>query len=160
MTLRRYYYHVSQLGHLYPLESKDVRRMPFGPTFLKDRRFLQFFHARLRRTASADGEDVTEWPWLSVCGRELNFVRSASRTPVVFQRLEEERLWHAEGALSVPFDPAQLRLSRGGELYHECPGIGQSLVSSNVAFDLMSQFVWESSGAVWWNGRQIEMLPD
>ncbi len=134
--------------------------MPFGPTFLKDRRFLQFFYARLRPTAPGDGEDVSQWPFLSVCGRETNFICSASRTPVVFQRLEEERLWHAEGALSVPFDPSHLRLSAGGELYHECPGVGQSLVASNVAFDLMSQFVWDAGGKVWWNGRRIETLRD
>jgi hypothetical protein len=159
MSLRRYFYTVSQLGHLYPLESRDVKHMPFGPTFLKDKRFLQFFYARVRRSAPSDGED-SEWPWLSVCGRELNFIMSASRTPIVFQALAEERLWYGEGAASVPFEPSQLRLSRGGELYHECGGVGQSLVASSVAFDLMSQFVWDANGAVSWKELRIETLPD
>jgi hypothetical protein len=160
MSLRRYFYTVSQLGHLYPLESRDVKQIPIGPTFLKDKRFLQFFYARVRPATVGDGEDVSQWPWLSVCGRELNFIKSASRTPIVFQALVEERLWYGEGAASVPFEPSQLRLSRGGELYHERAGVGQSLVASSVAFDLMSQFVWDATGTLWWKELRIETLPD
>ena len=158
MSTRRYFYYVSQLGHLYPLESQHVARMPFGPAFLKDKRFLHFFYARLRRTVAGDGENVAQWPWLSVCGRELNFVRSASRTPVVFQRLEEGRLWYAQAALSVPFEPTRLSLSAAGELYHECDGLGPSLVASSVAFELMAQFVWDERGDVWWKDLRIEKL--
>ncbi len=161
-TRRSYFYYVSQLGHLYPLESRGLSRLPFGPTYLKERRFLQFFFARVRRTQASDGEATDTWPWLSVCGREMNFVHSASRTPVVFQKLEDGRLWLAEGSMSVPFEPRRLGLSVRGELYHECddPAVGASLVASNVAFDIMADFETGADGKVRWKGVEIKRLAD
>jgi hypothetical protein len=114
--MRRYYFYVSHLGHLYPVE--NAVQTPFGPTYLKEKRFLKFFFSHLRRSVISDNEDLSVWPFVSVCGRELNFVRSASRTPVVFQQLHENVLFYGEGALSTPFCPSLLALSSVGELYH------------------------------------------
>jgi hypothetical protein len=155
--MRRYFFFVSQLGHLYPVENAFER--PFGPTFLKEKRFLEFFYKRIRRAVVEDGEDTSLWPFLSMCGRELNFVSCAQKTPIVFQSLESDFLSFAEGSLRIDFRPDALSLSDHGELYHDVLIGGKSelgLVASSVAFDLMQEFETDSrSGKVSWRGVEI-----
>ena len=101
---RRYYYELDASGSLY-----------HDRTLLKDRDFLDFFFRRLR--ANDTGEEA-DYPYLSVCGREWNFVRGPW-PPLVFDRWSDnEQLAYNGTSLSVPFTPEHLRHSAGGALLH------------------------------------------
>ena len=107
-------------------------------TSLKDVRFLDFFFRQMRRV---DGKErgflesigaARNYPFVSPCGVELNYVRPADAA-VVFHTVQErsaagggvdERDFPAKellfaGALTQPFFPDKLLISkRSGRLYH------------------------------------------
>lgn len=59
-----------------------------------------------------------DYPFVSLCGKEVNFIRPAA-TPIVFHSLESNTL-HYGGTLQVPFEPVSLAVSpRTGQLYHK-----------------------------------------
>ncbi|NXN80682.1 CH082 protein, partial [Bombycilla garrulus] len=95
-------------------------------TCFKDVQFLSFFFTHLRRNLS--GRFQGEFPFVSRCGRERNFLRCAD-VPVVFTQLlrgpcGDSRLSFCGGgsALSVPFVPGMLAvLPENGRLYHPAP---------------------------------------
>lgn len=61
---------------------------------------------------------VEDYPFVSPCGIELNFVRPAD-CPIVFHGLDGTELVFA-GTLKQPFDPSRLAISaKTGHLYHE-----------------------------------------
>ncbi|NXF71801.1 CH082 protein, partial [Sclerurus mexicanus] len=108
-------------------------------TCFKDPSFLRSFFSRLEPNRS--GRYESEFPFLSRCGRERNFLRCDDR-PVVFQELlpgipggNGRSLSYGPG-LSVPFQPERLVVFPGnGRLYHPAPeragGVG--LVRSELA---------------------------
>ncbi|CEL92074.1 unnamed protein product [Vitrella brassicaformis CCMP3155] len=107
---REYFYVVGHQGHLF-LEDTEPKNIA---TSLKDGKFLDFFWRQLRENTSRP--DLAErYPWVSPCGRELNWVR-AEEAPIVFHSLCEGGdapfLTYA-GSLRVPFHPEQLVSSRG-----------------------------------------------
>lgn len=106
---REYFYHVDDNGRLF-----------HDATELTDEKFLNFFYKRLKENDTGQNSD---WPFVSPCGPELNFVRCLDR-PLYFHRLEPDqsgpRLFFAPG-LSVAFEPGTLRFSRGGRLLHPAP---------------------------------------
>jgi hypothetical protein len=60
-----------------------------------------------------------DYPFVSPCGKEINFILPADM-PIVFHDLDtkEGRLVYG-GSLSVSFDPSQIHMSmRTGRLYH------------------------------------------
>jgi hypothetical protein len=100
---------------------------------LKDGRFLDFFFRRLRQTTKEEadclrncGIEAAEYPFVSPCGRELNFVRPAA-TPIVFHSLTADRSQLVYGgSLVIPFDPTRLAISnKTGRLYHQVVGTGE-----------------------------------
>ncbi|MBN3277878.1 RHG39 protein, partial [Polyodon spathula] len=116
----------------------------------KDKQFLVFFFSRLRRNESGRYQD--SFPFLSLCGRERNFVRCDDR-PVVFTQLlggaggggGPELLSYCGGAerLVVPFCPTALYMHPGnGRLYHPCVERSGSvgLVRSALAIELSCRF--------------------
>ncbi|MBL8018314.1 MAG: DUF4505 family protein [Leptospirales bacterium] len=106
---REYFYTIDRQGRLF-----------HDGTELSDPAFLDFFFARLK---SNDTGSHPEYPYLSPCGRELNFIK-ASHTPMVFQKLVDGKLYYAPG-LSVVFDPVQLRYAGNAEaLLYPAP-VGQ-----------------------------------
>lgn len=116
-----------------------------------DKQFLVFFFSRLRSNQSGRYEE--DFPFLSLCGRERNFLRCDDR-PVVFTHLlqtptqpGQELLSYCGGAgkLSVPFRPEALYMHPvSGRLYHPCSersgGVG--LVRSALAIELSPFFVY------------------
>ncbi|NXG24580.1 CH082 protein, partial [Grallaria varia] len=114
-------------------------------TCFKDPAFLTFFFSRLERNRS--GRHEAEFPFLSRCGRELNFLRCEDR-PVVFTGMATDpggncRLSYGGGGLAVPFEPDKLAVFPGnGRLYHPAPeragGVG--LVSSELASRWSAEF--------------------
>ena len=87
-----------------------------------------------------DDSLLAEFPWLSICGRERNYIK-ASRTPIVFRELDDNQELTYAGSLAVPFQPDKLALVNG-ELYHPSPNESTelSLVQTNLASQLFECF--------------------
>jgi hypothetical protein len=103
---REYFYTVDREG-----------RLRHQGTVLDDPGFVDFFFRQLRPNDTARHPDH---PFVSPCGREMNFVRAADRV-IVFRRLIDERALLYAATLTVPFEPRSLRVSREGVLYHAAP---------------------------------------
>jgi hypothetical protein len=97
-------------------------------TSIKDTKFHDFFVRRIRPVRDTEtmitfmrqeGIPVEDYPFVSPCGRELNFIRPAA-TPIVFHSLDDEanELIYA-GTLRHLFSEDALALSETtGLLYH------------------------------------------
>ncbi|NWU08644.1 CH082 protein, partial [Cephalopterus ornatus] len=144
-------------------------------TCFKDVSFLSFFFKRLERNRS--GRYEAEFPFLSRCGRERNFLRCADR-PVVFTQIlpgsaGNRLLSYCGGGsgLVVPFQPEKLLVfPENGRLYHPAPeragGVG--LVRSALASEWSSAFRFPEGpekppSHFLWEGRSYrltgELLP-
>lgn len=86
-------------------------------TELCDPAFLQGFFRRLCRDPD---ERHAEYPFVSVCAGERNYVR-AEETVVVFRRLRANGNLEYTGGLTVPFEPSALSVCSRGLLYHRAP---------------------------------------
>ncbi|KAM9365808.1 UPF0598 protein C8orf82 homolog [Pholidichthys leucotaenia] len=148
--IREYFYYIDHQGQLF-LDDTKVKNFV---TCFKDKQFLVFFFSRLRLNQSGRYQD--DFPFLSLCGRERNFLRCDDR-PVVFTHLlqghtqeEQELLSYCGGAekLSVPFRPEALFMHPvNGRVYHPGPehsgGVG--LVRSALAIELSPFFVYAAA---------------
>ncbi|XP_053710164.1 UPF0598 protein C8orf82 homolog isoform X1 [Synchiropus splendidus] len=167
--VREYFYYVDHQGQLF-LDDTKVKNFV---TCFKDVHFLVFFFSRLKANRSGRYQD--HFPFLSLCGRERNFLRCDDR-PVVFTHLlpgtgpgpGRDRLSFCGGGqqLSVPFRPEALYMEPGsGRLYHPCPdragGVG--LVRSALAIELSPSLVYaateKQSGPshVVWGGARLQL---
>lgn len=122
----------------------------------KDKKFLAFFFKRLKRNDTDRYRE--DFPYISLCGVERNFVR-CDDLPIVFTKViqkpnnetGENEDWfgyaHAEEFLMVPFQPEKLHMNvHSGRVYHPAPkragGIG--LVRSKLAIEFSSFFNFEN----------------
>ncbi|KAA0708201.1 UPF0598 protein C8orf82 -like protein [Triplophysa tibetana] len=151
--IREYFYYIDHQGQLF-LDDTKVKNFV---TCFKDQHFLVFFFSRLKGNQS--GRYQQDFPFLSLCGRERNFLRCEDQ-PVVFTHLLseaglEERLSYCGGGtkLTVPFCPESLFMHPvSGRVYHPGPerGGGVGLVSSALAIELSTHFEYapgqESTG--------------
>ncbi|XP_011685909.1 PREDICTED: UPF0598 protein CG30010 [Wasmannia auropunctata] len=150
--VREYFYYIDHQGMLF---LDDVRIRNFTSCF-KDKKFLAFFFKRLRKNTI--GRYTDDFPFLSICGVERNFVR-CDDLPLVFTKVIRKRDvetgaeedWfsyaHADDLLMVPFDPQRLFMNvKTGRVYHPAPekagGIG--LVRSNLAIEFSASFNFEN----------------
>ncbi|XP_034562298.1 UPF0598 protein C8orf82 homolog [Notolabrus celidotus] len=143
--IREYFYYIDHQGQLF-LDDTKVKNFV---TCFKDKKFLVFFFSRLRSNQSGRYED---FPFLSLCGRERNFLRCDDR-PVVFTHLlqspDQDLLSYCGGAekLTFPFRPEALYMHPvTGRVYHPCSEQGGSvgLVRSALAIELSPFFVYDS----------------
>ncbi|XP_009466919.1 PREDICTED: UPF0598 protein C8orf82 homolog [Nipponia nippon] len=137
--------------------------------------FLTFFFKQLEPNRS--GRYETEFPFLSPCGRERNFLRCDDR-PVVFTQILPRAgkiplLSYCGGGerLVVPFQPESLMvLPENGRLYHPAPAKagGVGLVRSALAYEWSPCFEYGRGPAqppthFIWEGRRYrlteELLP-
>ncbi|XP_076634833.1 UPF0598 protein CG30010 isoform X1 [Colletes latitarsis] len=149
--IREYFYYIDHQGMLF---LDDARMKNFTSCF-KDKKFLAFFFKRLKKNVT--GRYVHDFPYVSLCGLERNFVR-CDDLPIVFTKVirkedsetGKEEDWfgyaHAEELLMVPFQPERLYMSvQSGRVYHPAPekagGIG--LVRSKIAIEFSSLFSFE-----------------
>ncbi|NXM74595.1 CH082 protein, partial [Serilophus lunatus] len=143
--IREYFYYVDHQGQLF-LDDCKVKNFI---TCFKDVEFLSFFFSRLEPNRS--GRFQAEFPFLSRCGRERNFLRCDDR-PVVFTQLlpgsaGNSLLSYCGGGsrLALPFQPEQLAVFPGnGRLYHPAPerAGGLGLVASALASQWSSAFLF------------------
>ncbi|XP_060516583.1 UPF0598 protein CG30010 [Cylas formicarius] len=139
--VREYFYYIDHQGMLF---LDDARMKNFTSCF-KDKSFLRFFFRRLRLNGTGR---YTEFPYLSVCGKERNFVR-CDDYPVVYThviRKNGEYLLahnHADDLLTVEFRPDKLlMLPTTGRVYHPAPPeVGSvGLIRSKLAVEFSSHF--------------------
>ena len=109
---RNYFYYVDLQGRLF-LEDMVPKNIA---TSLKSDKFLNFFFRQLRYNNTAE---FTEYPYVSPCGKEMNFIKSAD-LPFVFLDYDEAKKTLSWGhSLTIPFQPDRLELSvETGRLYH------------------------------------------
>jgi len=130
---RHYFFYVDLQGRLF---LEDVLPKTVA-TCLKAPKALDAFYKVLARN---DSGEHAEYPFLSSCGWETNFVTAAD-TPVVFTELEDDGQLRYAATLGVPFDPESLRLCPAtGRLYHrlrtsrlDCLGLLRSQLAERLA---------------------------
>ncbi|CAL7940551.1 unnamed protein product [Xylocopa violacea] len=149
--IREYFYYIDHQGMLF---LDDARMKNFTSCF-KDKKFLAFFFKRLKQNNI--GRYTKDFPYVSLCGPERNFVR-CDDLPIVFTKVVQKENsdtgkiedWfgyaHAEELLMVPFQPDKLYMNiQTGRVYHPAPervgGIG--LVRSKVAIEFSPLFNFE-----------------
>eukprot|EP00055_Hartaetosiga_balthica_P013188 m.66581 g.66581 ORF g.66581 m.66581 type:complete len:242 (-) comp8194_c1_seq1:60-785(-) len=158
---REYFYYVDHNGFLF----LDDTKMKNFTSQLKDKHFLDFFFKRVERNTSGRHEE--DFPYLSRCGRELNFL-NCDDTPFVFHSLRKQDEAEASqngwelvfaGTCTTPFIPEKLTMDEEtGRLYH--PGINGScfsrpwLVASKLARELSKNIQFGSSSSKFtWKGQ-------
>lgn len=119
--------------------------------FISEKDFLVFFFKRLRLNESDRYAD--EFPYLSPCGRERNFIRCDDK-PIVYTHLIESdsgetllSFGGAGNAMTTEFLPLRIcMLPNTGRVYHPAPakvgGIG--LIKSSLAIELSKYFEFEN----------------
>jgi len=121
-TQRRcYFYNIDLQGRLF-LEDTFPKNIA---TSIKDERFLDFFFRRIQpiddkmRTFMQQRKiPIRDYPYVSPCGKELNFIRPAA-LPVVFHTLLDRKELVYGGTLRQTFDWRDLAVSRTtGRIYH------------------------------------------
>ena len=120
--------------------------------FFVDKKFLHFFFTRLKLNTT--GRYTNEFPYLSICGRERNFIR-CDDLPVVYTHVftsqedgNEDRLSYGRAGdmLSVKFEPDRIfMLPSTGRVYHPAPGkVGSiGLIASKLADEFCKWFTFE-----------------
>ncbi|XP_053681194.1 UPF0598 protein CG30010 [Anopheles nili] len=144
--VREYFYYIDHEGMLF---LDDARIKNFTSCF-KEKQFLQFFFKRLKLNDTDRYRE--EFPFLSICGRERNFIR-CDDLPIVFTHIFQENssdlisYAHAGDKMSVPWQPERICMfPDSGRVYHPAPerygAIG--LVRSKLAIELSSFFTFEN----------------
>lgn len=96
-----------------------------------------FVDAFYRRLALSANGDFPEYPFVSRCGDEMNYLRPRD-SAIVFTRLQDGRLVYAD-SLTVRFDPEKLAFSDDGVLYHQAPVGEWGRCVAKVAIELAKQ---------------------
>eukprot|EP01137_Pigoraptor_chileana_P019465 Opistho-2@80552 len=136
---RQYFYYLDHHGQLF-LQDAKIKNFV---TCFKEKKFLDFFFKRVRPNTT--GRFDADFPWISKCGNELNYM-SVNDTPIVYHTLtEDDRLVYG-GTLSVGFDPQALSMSAVGRIYHPSPLGGRALLRSAVAVELGRSIVFRDDG--------------
>jgi hypothetical protein len=140
---REYFYTIDTEGRLW-----------HAGTELQDPVFLDFFFRRLR---SNDTGRHADWPFVSPCGIERNFVRA--RWPVVFHTLEQSVLRYA-ATLEMAFDPSALRVTSDGRLLHPAVVGGHGAFTQRLTLQL-GESIRETEGGylLGWQGRNHPVGP-
>ena len=133
--IREYFYYVDHNGMLF----QDDSKMKHWTAALKEKKLLFNFFKRLRLNETGRYD---EFKYISLCGKERNFVRCQDR-PFVFTKAEkdEQSNWvlqynHADSLLSQRFEPHKiLMVPETGRVYHPGPGLcgGLGLVSDKLS---------------------------
>lgn len=138
---RQYFYHINLFGHLF---IEDV--LPKNITScLKSDKFLNFFFSQIKPNDTGEHMD---YPFISPCGKEMNFIKTADPYgAVVFREFDESKekfqFYGGGGGKFQPLNPRSFVISSQGRLYHEltehrhAKDLGSlALVRSQVALSL------------------------
>lgn len=114
--------------------------------FSTDKQFLSFFFKRLKRN---DTDRYPEFPYLSPCGREKNYIR-CDDCPIVFTSvltLNDIDMFshnHAGDLLKLSFEPSKIYMHENGRVYHPGPDKTGSigLVQSKLAVEFSKSIIF------------------
>ena len=117
----------------------------------KEKKFLEFFFRRIR--SNQTNRYQQEFPFVSLCGRERNYIR-CDDTPVVFTHVFKDdkdsslkfAFGHAGNLLSHSFEPWNIcMVPQTGRLYHPAPQStgGFGLIKSSLAIEMSNYFLYE-----------------
>lgn len=118
--------------------------------FLPDKEFLVFFFKRVRQNTTGRYEE--EFPFISLCGRERNFIRCDDK-PIVFTHVINKNskdvfcYGHAGDLLHEDFLPSHLYMNpESGRVYHPArKTVGSiGLVQSKLAIEFSRHFKFEN----------------
>ncbi|GFQ91073.1 UPF0598 protein C8orf82 homolog [Trichonephila clavata] len=145
---REYFYFIDHQGMLFLDDSK----MKNFTSCFKGKKFLQFFFRRLKFNDT--NKYQKEFPFLSPCGKEKNFVR-CDDLPIVFTHILESEnseegdylsYGHTGELLKVKFEPEMIcMLPESGRIYHPGPEAtgGVGLIKSSLAIHLSQKFIYQ-----------------
>ncbi|XP_071526729.1 UPF0598 protein CG30010 [Panulirus ornatus] len=165
--IREYFYYIDHQGMLF----LDDSRMKNFTSCFKEKKFLQFFFSRLRFNETGR---YPEFPFLSPCGRERNFIR-CDDLPLVFTHLvmkdmasgPEEHLAYgnAGDVMTLFFQPSEICMqTETGRVYHPAPervgGVG--LIRSQLSIHLSTHFIFRNGEEkppthITWRDQEIEL---
>ncbi|GJQ82807.1 hypothetical protein Trydic_g13509 [Trypoxylus dichotomus] len=148
--IREYFYYIDHQGMLF---LDDARMKNFTSCF-KDKKFIQFFFNQMRLNKTGR---YAEFPYISLCGRERNYVR-CDDYPFVFTNVIDKTLQsgmkelhlaynHAGDLLSLTFLPDKIfMLPESGRIYHPAPAkIGRiGLIASKLAIEFSRNFIFDN----------------
>ncbi|CAG9784450.1 unnamed protein product [Diatraea saccharalis] len=139
--IREYFYYIDHQGMLFLDDSK----MKNFTSCFKEKKFLEFFFKRIRLNRT--GRYENEFPYISLCGRERNYIR-CDDVPIVYTHLITQNddyltYGYAGDLLKIKFEPNKIyMLPNTGRVYHPAEekfgGIG--LVRSKLAIELSKNF--------------------
>ena len=161
---------VSPLSLSLPFLSIE-QRIPLGNNL--DPKFLHFFFTRLRANTFDDRSYTSTFPYVSLCGRERNFIRCAD-VPFVFTRLlDDQDLFECchipSTTLSIQFEPERLYAKpETGRLYHPLPErfhTGFALIKDSIAERLSSHLIYQDKAetqpvSIEWKGKRYQLKKD
>ena len=168
LGVREYFYYIDHQGMLY---LDDARMKNFTSCF-KEKQFLKFFFSRLKFNYTGRYPD---FPYLSPCGKERNYIR-CDDVPIVFTNVldsdSEKPLLaynHADRYLTSEFKPEMICMTDSGRVYHPAPektgGVG--LISDKLSIDWTSdkRFEFENGDDsppthFIWNAKTIVLKND
>ncbi|CAE1253424.1 UPF0598 protein F59C6.12,UPF0598 protein C8orf82,UPF0598 protein C8orf82 homolog [Acanthosepion pharaonis] len=118
--IREYFYYIDHQGQLF---LDDAKIKNFTSCF-KEKKFLEFFYKRLRVNST---QKYPEFPYLSLCGRERNYIRCDDR-PIVFTELITDKTRREVRGFFFRAANHEIRRSGGAplsvqyRLHHLCSG--------------------------------------
>lgn len=132
----------------------------------KEKKFLHFFVSRIRPN-DLHPSRYPDFPYLSPCGRERNFIRCDDR-PIVYTELcpsQNQLFYNGAGVLlAVEFHPQLLSMKpETGRVYYPAPNdqLGLGLVKSSLAIEFSKYFQYENEDEsrppkwITWKGQRI-----
>lgn len=132
----------------------------------KEKKFLKFFFDRVKLNNL--NRYRQDFPYLSLCGRERNFIR-CDDTPIVFTHMIESQSGqdqlqynHAGDILQIQFKPEKIYMNpETGRVYHPAwPKVGSiGLIRSKLSIELSRYFEFEQGEErgpthIWWKGEK------
>ena len=131
-----------------------------------DPKFLHFFFTRLRANTFDDRPYCSTFPYVSLCGRERNFIRCADVPFVLTRLLDENDLFECchipSTTLTIPFQPEKLFVKPDtGRIYHplvETFHTSFALIKDSIAERLSSHLIYDektdgSPISIEWKGK-------
>lgn len=143
-NLREYFYFIDHHGMLFLDDSK----MKNFTSCFKEKKFLEFFYKHLQKNNSGEYENI--FPYISPCGREMNYIR-CDDTPIVYTGIINNKendgdlltYGYVGPSLSVTFQPEELcMLPESGRVYHpaESKYDGIGLIKSSLSIEISKYF--------------------
>ncbi|XP_045521320.1 UPF0598 protein CG30010 [Pieris brassicae] len=144
--IREYFYYIDHQGMLFLDDSK----MKNFTSCFKEKKFLEFFFKQIRLNKT--GRYQEEFPYVSLCGRERNYIR-CDDVPIVFTHIinkESHKIQlltyaYVGESLTHKLMPEKIYMSPNtGRVYHPADekygGVG--LIRSKLAIELSKHFTF------------------